>query len=75
MKSMFNLIGLILVVAVVAYMAQKQMNLTSKLPAVEGSSAPVVTGTPAEQVKQVHQQLQQTVNSADQKLRTELDKQ
>ena len=72
---MFNLIGLILVVAGVAYMAQKQMNLTSKLPAVEGSSAPAKAGTPAEQVQQVHQQLQQSVNSADQKLRAELDKQ
>ena len=75
MKSMFNLIGLILVVAIVAYMAQKQMNLTSKLPAVEGSSSPAAAGTPAEQVQQVHQQLQQSVNSADQKLRSELDKQ
>ena len=64
MRLIFSLAGLLVVVAIVALLAKKQLQAV-QLPAVDGAaSTAAVSGTPAQQSQQLQRQVSDDVKKA-----------
>jgi hypothetical protein len=79
MRALFSLVGLLLVVALVGFMAKKQLQSTSSLgpKPPEGVVVPQTTpgATVQQQSQQITQQVKQSVEAAMQQARPASDEQ
>lgn len=65
MRIVFGIVGLLIAVAIVGMLAKQQLHaLRTGVPEPEAASAPVLTGTPAQQSQQLQRQVTQDINKA-----------
>lgn len=61
MRIAFGVLGLVLVLAIIGSLAKRQLQAVH-VPAVAGASAPALSGTPAEQSRQLQDKVASDVN-------------
>jgi len=65
MRVIFGVLSLLIVVAIVGMLAKRQLQAVQlSVPAERIASAPVLTGTPAQQSQQLQRQVTDDINKA-----------
>lgn len=65
MRIVFGVLGLVIALAIVGMLAKQQLRAVKVIaPADSAASAPVLTGTPAQQSRQLQRQVTDDVNKA-----------
>ncbi len=65
MRIIFSMVGLLVVVAIIGMLAKHELQAARVVvPAGEAASATVLTGTPAQQSKQLQRQVTDDINKA-----------